>query len=1076
MNLTYLKYLLFFIFLLSIIKNSHAQQKKFIIKGAIVDSSTKEVLPWTNISINNENIGSTNSDGHFTISINENKLSKQQTVKITIKRVGYKPKTISINLNDSISVIPFVALDKTIEQQKEVVVVGYGSTSKEYITGAVGVVNNNLLGAEPLSADQLLQNKVAGVQVSGSNGSPGSAVAITIRGITSLNNNGNGNAPLIVIDGVPIYGIDQVNNTVTAAAPQTTFGGGALSSNAYAPTNSFEQNPLATLNPDDIASIEVLKDAYATAIYGSRGAAGVILITTKRGSVQKATLNVEVSTSIQTPLGLPRGLMNGDQYATFYNTFYDSLKARGFNGLPSGTFPKGVNTNWLQNVIRPGVGVDASISVSGGSDRLRYFISGSYNKTQSYIINNYLQRASARINLDGKITSRLNVGVSIQVSYLNNNALNAGQIYYNAIIKAPNLPIYDTTGKYLWGYGKNPIGINTSSNPVGTANSGRNYLNDFRTTGNIYAEYTVLPWLKIRSEFGADLLTTLAYSRLIDVPSYSPGGIGVQSDNIGLRYVINNAITIDKKWHKHQIAAVIGQSFEKSNQTFSSYTGVGFLNDFIYSIQSANITSLTSSITNRWALLSYFARVNYVFLQKYIAGVTYRIDGSSLFSANNRFVGFPSFSLGWIPSKEIFWNNISPWFNSLKIRASLGIAGTDGGIGYYGQQGQYASTSSNDSYGNTQVITAVQPNNPNIRWERSTTIDGGFDAGFLNDKITFTFDGYQKVTNGAILNSPLPGFLGFSSVLQNVATISNVGFEFLIQTKNIQNRYFSWTSSLNFSTNTNKIISLSPTYSNYVANFANGQGLSNATQYWVAGQSATAFNLFNWGGVNKLTGNPIWIGSDGKRYNIPLDVVFSNSAQLLNAQRQYFGDALPKVFGGFENSFNYKGFQCTIFFSFSIGNKLFNGTKASLYSYTNSNANNLSTDLLNYWTKPGQTTNIPALLNASNITASNGSFTSSIIDYTVSQYISRFLEDASFLRLKNVTIAYNLPTHLLKILQLTRISCKVFAEMSNIFTITPYTGVDPEVSANGSNALVAGYDGISLPNPRTVRVGIKLGI
>ncbi|MDI9358392.1 MAG: SusC/RagA family TonB-linked outer membrane protein [Phycisphaerales bacterium] len=1060
----------------------------YIIRGKIVDDSTGKVLPFTNIEINKEVVQS-NDSGYFNLVIPYSKIEKlslKDTVLPTIiDRIGYKKKVVYlpiIDTRDSTLVasgqIPMIMLTKAVKNINEVVVVGYGSVDKDRLTGSVSTIKNNVVGGTPLSIDQLMQNKAAGVQISTANGTPGSAISITIRGLSSLNNNGNGNAPLIVIDGVPIYGIDQLSNTTTFASPQSGIGGnGPTANSSVMPNNSFEQNPLASLNPDDIASIEILKDAYATAIYGSRGAAGVILITTKRGSVQKTTINAQVSTTIQTPIGLPKGLMNGDQYASFYTAFYDSLKNRNISPYwppANSNFPKGINTNWLKNVIRPAVGIDASIDISGGNEKLRYYVSGAYNKTQSYIVNNDFQRVATRVNLDGKVNNHFSLGISVQVSYTNNNAINAGTIYFQAVQKAPNLPIYDASGQYLWRYGNNPSGNSSDVNPLGIAYTGKNYINNFRTTGNFYLEYKIVPWLNFRTEFGVDLLTTIAYSRLIDKPS-NPGGLAQQTTNLNFRYVSNNVLTADKKWgHQHALNVIVGQSFEQSTQNSSSFAGVGFLNDNILSIQSANTRSLLSAINQRWALLSYFTRANYTFLERYIVGITYRVDGSSLFSANNRFVGFPSISAGWIPSNESFWARL-PFINSLKIRGSIGFSGTDGGIGFYGQQGQFAPTPNNDSYGNIGVIGAVQPNNPNIKWEKTTTIDGGIDVSFFqNDRITMTLDVYSKDTKGAILQSPLPSFLGFASVLQNVAEIRNAGFECLIKTKNITTSKFSWTSSINFATNKNTIVQLSSAYSTFLSQFSNAQGGANAYQYWVVGKSASAFNLFNWGGIDKKTGNPIWIGADGSQYTLPISVVFENDAQLLEAQRQYFGDALPKLFGGFENDFKFHNFECSIFFSFSIGNKLFNGTKSSLYGYTSTSANNLSTDLLDYWQSPNSNTNIPALINNSNLVSTFGGY--SITDYTVSQYISRFLEDASFLRLKNLTIAYNLPNKVMARLHLKQVSCRFFIEGTNLFTITRYTGVDPEVSANGSNALVAGYDGLSLPNPRTFRFGIKIGV
>lgn len=988
--------------------------------------------------------------------------------------VGYKPRGYRVPDNPS----DFnLSLEMEVAQISKLIVVGYGTQEQRSLTGSVGSYKpSNEIGQLPLSVDQAMVGKIAGVLVSPSSGVPGSATSITVRGISTLNTNGN--SPLIVVDGVPIYGIDQQVNTTDFSVGNVAgvgFGGTNVTSN-YTQPSTFEKNPLATINPEDIESIEVLKDAFSTAIYGSRGAAGVILITTKKGQAGKMRISADLSTSVSNFIKLP-ALMNGDQYAAFYTAYYhdmDSLNrlSNAYYAPKNYQFPVGINTNWLKAVTRNALSTNANVAISGGNDRgSSYYLSGGYTNQQSPIIGMGYTRYNGRVRFDQKVTSALTVGTDLNLTYADNSALNTQQIFRDAVLRAPNQPVYNPDGSYNWGQGTNPIAPQSDLNPVGTARSDVNYSIDIRTLGNAYAQLKLASWLSLRSEFGVDWLNGDAYDRQSDKPN-TPGGFGNETLQFLRKWVVNNTLTVNKPFgSKQTLNGVVGQSFESSTENSSSIWGRNFLNDQIYSITAASQTGVQNALEQKWGMVSYFTRMNYDYDQKYLFGVTYRLDGSSKFAVNHRYVGFPSFSAGWVPSREPFLRQAS-FLDQLKFRGSLGFSGTDGGGGYYGNQGQYVLNVYGATYAGQPVINISQPSNPNLVWEKTLTYDFGTDIALWKSRLTLTFDYYNKHIHNAILPSAIPAYLGFTSQVQNLAEISNRGVEFTLNTQNIRRKDFQWNTSFNISRNRDIIQKLHKIDTDNLAEEIE----LNGGRYWLAGQSATEFYLYKWAGVNPQNGNPLWGATNGKNQEtpFPVDVNYANNYL---TQRVPMGDAMPKFFGGLDNDFIWKGWELDVFLSFSYGNKMFNGAKATLYNYTqstsqNAQVNNLSPDLLNYWKTPGQQTSIPALINASN--DANPAYGMST-DYTLGRDISRFIEDASFLKLRNVTLAYHLDKKALRGLKHVS-GIKVYLQATNVWILTKYSGLDPEVSAYGSSALNSGYDELTIPNPRTLTAGVKLDL
>lgn len=1039
------------------------------ITGVLKQEDDSAPIIGATIRIKGTNIVTTsNEKGEFSL-----QTSSANFIMI-ISSVGYEEREVAVI---AYKVPKFIQLKSTTNTIGDIVVVGYGKVDRRKLTGSVGTLKPDLVGSNPISMDKLLQGRIAGVFVQPSSGAPGAASSITIRGVTTLSDAGN--APLIVIDGVPMYGQDRTNNTTNFS----TSGSAAsftqpITANNYTPRNQFERNPLANINPDDIESMEVLKDAYATSIYGSRGAAGVILITTKKGMQGKSRINVNFSTIAQSAFKLP-SLMTGDEYAQFYSAYFDSLNARRPTAgwpPPNRAFKKGFNTNWLDLINRTGIGYNLSTSISGGTDKTRYFISGGYDKESSYIVNNDFERFQGRINVESNLSNRLKIGVSSAISATLNNSLNAQRAYYDAVIKAPNIPVMDSLGLYAWRAVYSPSNILNGSaplrdlNPVGTVNTGKNYVNDLRAISNVFAELKLANWLTYRLDFGVDWYNTKAYSREIDKQG-TPRGSATESSINNFKTVINNLLNFNKRFGNHSLSGVVGQSFERSKESATTITATNFMDDRVLSIISASNRSITNALSQEWTLVSFLGRIDYGFKDKYLLGITNRIDGSSRFSTNNRYVNFPSVSGGWVLSKENFIKK-ADWINELKLRGSWGLTGTDGGAGYYGSLGQYSFSSTGTTYAGTSIISATRPANPNLKWQQTTNVDFGLDAGLFNNRVRVSAEYYKRTTKNLLVNSGLPGFVGFISQQQNIGEMVNRGFELTITTNNIEKKDFSWTSRFNIARNENIISKL---------NFANKLDASLAAErsggrFWTEGGSATAFNLMYWGGVDAASGNPFWIGSNDTVSMVPFEILYSGTSRDYNSQRRNLGDALPAFFGGFDNRFRYKNLEFSFFMTFAVGNKIFNGAKASMYAFSSADAPNLSKDILNYWKKPGDISDIPALINQSNTAFTPGGSTSQFQDFTLGRNTSRFLEDGSFLRLRNLTVAYNFGEKELRKIGISGGSIKVFAEANNLFIITKYSGIDPEISAYGSSVLQSGYDEITMPNPRTFRIGFKIGL
>ena len=960
---------------------------------------------------------------------------------LTFSFVGYEKQTIKIAEKRIIN----VTLKETkATQMADLIVVGYSTIERRDLTGSVSTVK--LKEDKPfLSFDQMLAGQAPGVYVSASSGALGSANLLTIRGLSSINGDNN---PLYVIDGVPMYGTDRSANSnstsggsISGATMNGGPGGGSLNYNTDVMQGTFEKNPLASINPDDIESIEILKDAFSTAIYGSRGSAGVILITTKKGSRGKTRVNVNYTLSLDNTMG-KLDLLNGDEYAAIYSNFD-----------PTGNYPAGHNTNWIDAVTRTAVSQSTSASISGGTDKNDYFVSLAYDDKESYIINNDLKRYTARANFNTQLNKDWKMGFNFSIAKVDNNSIAATSVYGSALIAAPNLPIYNEDGSYYYGYSPNTKGDYSSYNPVAQAYINNESIRDTRVIGNVYLEYKPFNGLTLRSEIGTDIANSISSVRKGELPSEidTPDNQATETTNQNYKIVVNNTINFNKIfWDKHFFQGVIGQSYEYSNEYANSVAGSDFFSPELIGVGAAQDKRVLSAGRQEWALFSAFARLNYQYDRKYMAGVTYRIDGSSRYNKDNRYLSTPSFSLGWRMSEEKFIRDNFSWINDMKLRGSIGWNSKDANNTYYGAQATYTLGKTN--FGGQNYLIMSQPGNTDLKWEKTVTYDIGLDLSLLKERLNITLDYYYKKTTDMLFSSNLPWYTGYISQDQNIGDMENQGIEVNITSTNISTRDFQWQSTLNFSHNSNKLLKL---------NFNGNQlaDINSGAKYYEEGKAAAQFYLYEWAGVDPQTGNPLWRYADGTLSTTPPGANFANST----ANRVTCGTGMPKIYGGLTNNFTYKDWELGFLFTFSYGGKLMNGTRAKLLEYsTPTTANNLSKEIMTMWQVEGQVTDIPKLNNASII---NGS------DYAVG-LTTRFLEKSSYLRLKNIEVAYNVPRKWLdKTKFLTRL--RIYANMTNLFTITGYSGLDPEVSAFGSSATSAGYDNMTMPSSRSYQFGIR---
>lgn len=975
-----------------------------MVSGKVTSSEDGSPIPGVNVvvkgSINGTN---TDADGKFNLAVSDN------SGTLVFSFIGLATQEQVIGERTVIDV-QMIADSK---QLAEVVVVGYGEQSSRNKIEAVSTVNGDAFKNYPVvGPQQMLQGQAAGVQIVNSSGVLGSAASVRIRGTSSIT---GGGSPLYVIDGVPLN--DGANGNFTSLQGGST-----------------PLNPLIDLNPNDVESMTVLKDASAVAIYGSRGANGVILIKTKRGTANSKTkVNFDYSTGWSEPTKV-LSYMSTTQYETFIN---DYAAAR---GTAQTVFPAS-GFDWVKGVVRTGRDNNYNVSITGGDNRTTFFVGGGYQTQTGFTLGNDLSRLSGRFNIEHKISDKLKFNVNYALSNTLSNRIgtenNTNAPLTSAYLQSPSVLPVDASGNY----------VNTGfiSNVLAIANLDDNKFIFTRQTGNVGATWNIINDLKFNSTFGIDFVQSEEKQRVVNV--ITPGGTGsrfIAQDN---KWLTTNTLNYDKALgNNHEFSLLLGQSFETSNFNSITVAGSGFVSDVLRNVASASTKTTTDAQGTSWAIASYFGRANYRFKGKYLFEATGRSDGSSRFGANRKYGNFWAVSGGWILSEEDFMKQFN-FIDFLKLTGSYGTSGNDR-IGNFSSQQLYSAGIASDYAGSPGLIPSQVPN-PKLSWEGTRQMDIGISATVLKNRVTVDVNYYEKTTTantGLLLNNPLPYTTGFPSGVVNLGQVSNKGWDIQIKSTNLVMGDFRWSTNFNIGFLKNRVLTLAPNKDAEGRDFLAGSTAQRA----IVGESQNTFYVIRYSGVDAATGDAKWIARDGSLTSNPV----AND-------RVVAGSAIPKFTGGITNTFNYKGFDLNVFFNFSYGNKVYiNGLG---FTENMGGTFNKSKDLLNYWKQPGDHAFAPALNSP---TAAAGIF---------SQLSTAQILDGSYLRLKNIRLGYNIPKSILgkaKFIQTFR----VYVQASNLWTLTSkgFRGPDPEVSANGQSNQVLGESFFALPQAKSIQVGVNL--
>jgi TonB-linked SusC/RagA family outer membrane protein len=986
------------------------------VRGTVTDSATQRPVAGAQVTVGGGRGAVTNDVGVYVV-----RGVPVGTATVRVQRIGYGSAQRTVTVTADGVVTADLTINPVATVLSTVVAVGYGTASRQNVTSAIASVDSLAVRNAPVAAiDNALQGKVAGLQVVQNSGEPGSGVSVRVRGPASLN---AGNQPLYVVDGVPIV---QGSFTQTGQSGQ-------------------DQTAISALNPDEIASIDVLKDAAAAAIYGSRGSNGVILITTKRGAVGRTRFSLNAYGGSQ-QVEKQIGLLNAQQYVELMN---ESAKNDGY-GPEDYDFKPGVDDaqsfDWQDAVFRNAPVSDVGLSVSGGSERLRFLVSGSNFDQRGIVIGSGYQRQAGRVNLDVGAASRLSLRTSLGLTREDNSRVPGDQSLYgvvtNAIGLQPMRPILGTT----FGYGGNNEGLKYA-NPVAIAAYNQNHYKTLRSLGNVEARYDVVDGLAVTGRVGADLFNVdeLQWaSPKVDATSASSlNGYGQSGHQSVARYVAEGFFTGEplRSSTFGTLSITGGSSVEYNRRDLNYVLGQGFPTGFTTYVRNATtVTSWDGSRSDN-NLVSFFSRANYTLHDRYLLGASLRADGSSRFGRDDRYGVFPAASLGWIVSDEPALSGMSR-FATLKLRGSFGVTGNQG-------IGDYASLSlaAGAPYAGAPGIAGTQLGNANLKWETTREVDVGADIGFLDGRLSVIADYYNRTTNDLLVQRPIPVTSGYASIWDNIGSIRNRGLDLGIHTVNLDAKNalgIGWNSDLNVTWNRNKVVSL---YQNQPVTFTVS---SRVTSIAAVGYPLGEFYLYKSLGVNPANGNVVFAKASGGTTESPT-----------SADLTYVGNPQPNYYGGFTNTFTWKNFDLRGFLQFSQGNKVFNMmrifTDDGGYSYDNK-----STVTLTRWQKPGDVTDEPRF-------SYDGTSGARLM-------ASRMVEDGSFLRLGEVTLGYKLPARLVAS---TRVQdARLFVSGRNLKTWTKYTGYNPDVSSSGvsgNGTVITGVDYYAYPLARSVSVGVSAG-
>lgn len=1045
--------------------------QKVPVSGTVSDQ-TGPVIGASVIEKGTTNGTMTDNDGHFTLTVSKGAV-------IEISSIGYKTQEITVGAQTNFT----VTLSEDNEFLDEVVVVGYGSMKKSDLAGAsVSMKESDLKGSIISSLDQSLQGRAAGVTAVTTSGAPGSSSSIRVRGQATINANAE---PLYVIDGVIVQGGGNTG---------ADFGLGDALGNGKVSTIS----PLSTINPADIVSMEILKDASATAIYGALGANGVVLITTKHGKSGEAKFSYDGMVAMSRQ-AVRLNMMNLREYAQYYNEMIeegDIYETNPYYATPS---LLGKGTNWQDEIFRTAWQHQHQLSAQGGSDKVQYYVSGSYMDQQGTIIGSNFNRFSVRTNLDAQLKKWLKLGVNATYAITNDNLKladsNQGLIYYS-LTTIPDIPVYDVNGNYSStireGY--------TSPNPVALAMMDEILLKRKKLSGNIYAELTPIKHITWRTELGFDMGESDAnrYKPMIDLGGWvrSQNSISYQK-NSNYFWQLKNYLTYANQWGKHSVTAMVGQECWESRWNYLSGSNTDLPSDEVHNVALATGTPSISSGFGSSSMASFFTRETYNYGDRYLGTYTYRYDGSSNFGPKNRWAGFHSVALAWRFSNEKFFEPVKKVIDNGKLRLGWGQTGNSS-IGSYAWGADITRMPSALGMG-------FRPSNiPNtsIRWESQEQYNVGLDLGFFNGRLNLTVDAYYKKSDDMLMSMQLPSYMGTqgngSSKLQapkgNYGSIENKGLEITLDAHPVQLKNFSWDSNFQISFNKNKLLSLSDTENATLVGYGQwgdvvcvseiGKPLYNFYGYKVEGVYKDLDDIQNSAKPAKYPsdgvfsrGNTVWVG-DIKYKDVDENGIIDER------DRTDLGSPLPKFTFGWTNTFRYKNLDLSIFLNGSYGNKVMNYNSLTLTHMNSTWTNQLQSVV----SKRARLEPIdPTIVYADgskwfdhidNVRVKNPGAKiphTSINDPNDNDRISdRYVEDGSFLRIKNITLGYTFPKALLNKAKIENL--RVYVNIQNLYTFTKYTGYDPEVGAStqDSTGLTYGLDNGRYPSPAMYSFGLNI--
>ncbi len=1006
--------------LLLLLGTQYAFTQSLTVKGK-VNTENGEGLPGVSVIVVGTPSGTTtDKDGNYSIP------NVKSDAKLSFSYIGYLSVTETVGNRSKVDVV--LKLDTKLLE--DVVVVGYGSVKKSDLTGAVSSIKAAELKVTPIANFvQGLQARASGVQVTQNSGAPGGSISVRIRGNNSISGSSE---PLYVVDGFPISGGD---NPVA--------GGGS----GFGNDNGNRLSVLSTLNPNDIESIEVLKDASATAVYGTRGANGVVLITTKRGKAGQTRVTYEGYAG-QQQIRKTLDLLNASEFAALEN------ELTGQNLFPNPA-QLGEGTDWQKEIFQKGGMQSHQLSFSGGTEKSLFNVSMNYFDQNGIIINSNFKRGSIRVNLDNQVTKNFKIGTSLTYTYsVNNGAVSStlldgasGGIVLSALYAPPTESPRDAQGKPTMFSGRY-IDFN---NPIAVASEVLNRNTTRRLLGNIFADWTITKDLTYRASFGGDLIgdTRDSYVTRFVRAGATVNGTGGRGNNNTNTILHESLLNYHKTLGVHDFNLTGVVATQSQTQVTDAMSGQQFPNDLVFNdnLGQASIVTIGSN-KQQWRLDSYTGRVNYNLKSKYLLTLTARVDGSSRFGANNKYGFFPSVAGAWRISEEKFMQN-QKLFSDMKLRVSYGITG-NADIPLYNSLARLSSVG-NYNFNNTRSIGILSANiaNPDLRWEKSGQADIGLDFGLLNNRLQFTIDAYQKKTTDLLLSRSVALSSGYGSVFGNFGAVENKGIEFSVTANIANNSNFKWDINGNISANRNKLTLIDGTRTEIIPGDGGGSvGPFTNNSILRVGQPLGSFYGYIFDGIYQ-TGDNIPTGrvAGNIRYKD-----LNGDGAISAADQQIIGDPNPDYYFGITNNLKYKGFDLSVFVQGVQGGEIFYVQRLRMEGGA-AGFNQFAT-MVNRWTPTNPSNYYPKVAQGQRINQSDV-----------------MIEDGSFIRFKNATLGYTVPTKG-KLSWLN--NARLYVSANNFITLTKYSGYDPEVNTAGQNNLNLGVDNIGYPIAKSLIAGLQI--